>query len=67
MYICICNQVTDREIRRAVKNGADCMVELRDQLGVAGCCGKCAGHAREIIDEAATEGRDDFVTDPVPA
>lgn len=67
MYVCICNEVTDREIRRAVNNGADCVVELRDQLGVASCCGQCAGHAQEIIDESASESRADFLVDPFPA
>jgi bacterioferritin-associated ferredoxin len=51
MYVCICNAVTDRDIRRAAANGADNLYALRDRLGVASCCGSCAAHAVEILDD----------------
>lgn len=49
MYVCICNAVTDREIRQCAELGAQTVDELRDSLGVASCCGKCEGVAREIL------------------
>ncbi|WP_374356023.1 bacterioferritin-associated ferredoxin [Chitinimonas sp.] len=49
MYVCICNAVTDKQIRRAVHNGCDSMRELRMELGVASCCGKCAPDARSLL------------------
>lgn len=49
MYVCICNAVTDREIRQCAELGACTLDELRDSLGVASCCGKCEGDAREIL------------------
>jgi bacterioferritin-associated ferredoxin len=49
MYICVCNAVTDREIRQCAELGARTVDELRDSLGVASCCGKCEGPAREIL------------------
>lgn len=52
MYVCICNAITDRDIRRAAANGADNLYELRDRLGVASCCGSCADHAVEILNES---------------
>lgn len=52
MYVCICNAVTDKDIRRAAANGADTLYELQDRLGVASCCGSCADQATEILDEA---------------
>jgi bacterioferritin-associated ferredoxin len=49
MYICVCNAITDREIRQAVELGATTMLELRRNLGVAGNCGKCVDCARDIL------------------
>jgi bacterioferritin-associated ferredoxin len=47
MYVCLCNAVTDREIRGAVKLGARSLGDLQDTLGVATCCGRCTdAHAR---------------------
>ncbi|MBL8507408.1 MAG: (2Fe-2S)-binding protein, partial [Chitinimonas sp.] len=37
MYVCICNAVTDKQIRRAINDGCGSMRELRMELGVAGC------------------------------
>jgi len=51
MYICICKSVTDKQIRRAVAQGADNLYELRESLGVASGCGTCAGAAQEILDD----------------
>jgi bacterioferritin-associated ferredoxin len=53
MYVCICNAVTDRQIRAAVADGARSMRDLRRELGVCSCCGKCGPAARELLAEAA--------------
>ena len=52
MYVCICNSVTDKQIRRAAAGGVDNLYELRESLGVASGCGTCAGTAQEILDES---------------
>ena len=52
MYICICNSVTDKQIRRAAAQGADNLYELRETLGVASGCGTCAGAAQAILDDS---------------
>ena len=51
MYICICNAVTDREIRGAIALGSDTLQDLRNDLGVASCCGKCEPEARRVLSE----------------
>lgn len=51
MYVCICNAVTERQIRKCAHEGATTMAELREQLCVAGNCGKCAHHAKTILRE----------------
>ncbi|MBK5937544.1 MAG: bacterioferritin-associated ferredoxin [Halorhodospira halophila] len=53
MYVCICNAVTERQIREAVACGCASMRELRTRLGVAGCCGKCGPEARQLLGECA--------------
>jgi len=51
MYICICNAVTDREIRACARDGANSFAEVRDRLCVGANCGKCAREAKAIIRE----------------
>ena len=50
MYVCICNQVNDRRIADAVRKGARSLDDLRCELDVATCCGKCADDARRVIE-----------------
>lgn len=49
MYICICNGVTDSEIKEAVAKGATELADLQMTLGVATCCGKCADAACSFL------------------
>lgn len=51
MYVCICNGITDREIRKAARKGAASVAELRAELGVASSCGSCATLAQEVIND----------------
>ena len=50
MYVCICNAVSDHEIRGAVALGARSLDDLRGMLGVATCCGRCAVATQSIGD-----------------
>jgi len=52
MYVCICNAITDKQIRRAAADGASSVYDLQSKLGVATCCGGCADHAGEILSES---------------
>ena len=56
MYVCLCNAITDKQIRRAAAGGARTVTDLTDQLGVAACCGACHDTAAEIL--AAHRPRD---------
>ena len=51
MIVCVCNNISDREIRLAVDLGVSSMAELRRDLGVATCCGKCHTCAKEVLNE----------------
>ena len=51
MYVCLCEGVTDNQIRRCVKEtGVRNLRGLRRELGACGQCGKCAPEARAIIE-----------------
>ena len=49
MIVCVCNNISDREIRQAVDLGITSMDELRRDLGVATCCGQCASYAEDVL------------------
>lgn len=51
MIVCVCNNISDREIRQAVELGLTTMDELRRDLGVATCCGKCDSFAEDVLRE----------------
>jgi bacterioferritin-associated ferredoxin len=51
MYVCICNPVSDTEVRRCVRSGACTLSDLKMQLGIASQCGMCASAAASIIAE----------------
>ncbi|MEY2862592.1 MAG: hypothetical protein RLY58_299 [Pseudomonadota bacterium] len=55
MYICLCRAVTDRQIRQSVENGAESFREVREELDVGTCCGRCVPDARILIDETLAQ------------
>jgi bacterioferritin-associated ferredoxin len=55
MYICICNAITEREVRECVRRGCCSMDELSVELGVGTSCGRCRTVATEILNE--TQGQ----------
>lgn len=57
MYVCICNAVTDRQIKTAVQEGYGTFEQIQEQLDVATCCGQCESHAKEVIMEAKNDKR----------
>lgn len=56
MYVCLCNGITEGQIRDAVGDGARSLRELRQCLGVASCCGKCADIAQQVVHETLSGG-----------
>lgn len=53
MYVCICRQITDQQIRDFCRDGSATMAEAREALGLATDCGRCGKYARQIIAETA--------------
>ena len=52
MYVCLCNNVTDRAIREAAADGVHTLSELQRRTGCAGTCGSCADLAEEVLRES---------------
>ena len=51
MYVCICNAITDKQIRKAAEAGVRDLWDLQRELGVASGCGSCKEVASEILRE----------------
>jgi len=55
VYVCICNAVTDREVRACADLGVVTLEDLRHHTGVASCCGRCARTAEQMLREHAAQ------------
>lgn len=49
MYVCICNGLTDTQIREAITNGASTAAEVYAACGVDPVCGTCADVMIDMI------------------
>lgn len=63
MIVCVCHNVSDRKIRQAVREGVTSMPQLRDELKVGTCCGKCHSCAKTVLRESLEAGE----REPQPA
>ena len=52
MYICLCNAVTDHDIRREAADGVHTFAELQARTGCSDCCGSCEQEARATLNKA---------------
>lgn len=59
MIVCHCKAVTDRTIRKAVRNGARTRSEIASACAASTCCGGCAPAIDEIL-EAETRREPSF-------
>ncbi|MEX1033748.1 MAG: bacterioferritin-associated ferredoxin [Cellvibrionaceae bacterium] len=55
MYVCLCNGITDREIRQSIRDGANSLQDLHDHLGVGSQCGQCACLSQELLEQTIGE------------
>jgi len=57
VYICLCNSVTDSDIRRVADDGVRNMKQLKTETGCGMGCGKCIEAAKSVLDEALHHNR----------
>jgi bacterioferritin-associated ferredoxin len=66
VYVCVCNGVTERDIRQAAAGGCRSMTELTMRTGCGATCGSCVPMACELLDEiqreTATQAHGNVVT-----
>ena len=55
MFVCICNAITDHDIKETIAAGANTMSDLQAQLGVATCCGCCGELAASFLTEISDQ------------
>ena len=51
MIVCVCNALTEAEVRDAARAGAACPVAAYARLGSEPHCGCCLDHAQSLIDD----------------
>jgi|KBSSwiStaDraftv2_1062776.scaffolds.fasta_scaffold6554167_2 bacterioferritin-associated ferredoxin len=51
MIVCVCHNISESEIKAAIKSGLDDMHLLRENLGIGSCCGKCKSCTKKILRE----------------
>ncbi len=62
MYVCICNAITEKQIRKAAESGVEDLWGLQRKLGVAAGCGSCKDMASAILSDSRQARRH---TEPV--
>ncbi len=67
MYVCICNGITDHDIRRAADAGCATLSELTMRTGVGACCGTCVDTAAALLEEARPAACGELVALPLVA
>jgi bacterioferritin-associated ferredoxin len=67
MYICLCNGVTEHQIRACAAEGACTLRELQHCLGVGAGCGRCAQAAKQLLDEHSPNGTRSLVANGLSA
>ena len=52
MYVCLCNAVTQSDIRNAVDDGVRNLKQLRQATDCGAICGSCNDMALEVLQQA---------------
>jgi bacterioferritin-associated ferredoxin len=51
MYVCVCKAVTDRQVVKAINEGACTRRQLMQCTGAGGVCGKCSQSIKSLLEE----------------
>jgi bacterioferritin-associated ferredoxin len=65
MYICVCNAVTDSDIRNAVDDGVSSLKQLKRTTGCANSCGCCREEATAVLQRALAQRRESRSLSPL--
>ena len=53
MIVCVCNRITEKDVREAARRGARTPEDAYARQGCEPQCGCCLDYAQDIIDEEA--------------
>lgn len=56
MYVCICKNVTEKDIERAIDDGAWSFDCLQQRLEVSTCCGQCEPTVADCLEKSLKSG-----------
>lgn len=57
MYVCVCNAITESDIRTAAAEGVRNLKQLTRASGLGSACGCCKEMAVEVLQQALAEER----------
>ncbi|MBL4772437.1 MAG: (2Fe-2S)-binding protein [Alcanivoracaceae bacterium] len=61
MYVCICHSVTDKDIKKSIRQGAKNLQDLKTMTGCATGCGSCADYAVEVLESYQKKSVPEFL------
>ena len=56
MYVCLCNGFTERDVHRAVAEGASSPGKVYRALETAPQCGRCKSQIKDMLNEHGASG-----------
>ena len=51
MYVCVCNAVSERQVRRCIEDGIDNLAHIKRHCQFRRSCGSCSACIRAMINE----------------
>ncbi|WP_373974838.1 (2Fe-2S)-binding protein [Chitinibacter sp. SCUT-21] len=64
MIVCVCNNVSDKAIRKAVEqDGVRSYIQLQRATQAGTCCGKCTSCAKQVLHEAVQSYEEKMLAD----
>jgi len=60
----VCKQITEKQIKQAISNGASSIEAIRETLGAASECGSCLDCVKDIITECSIPVESIKIIDP---
>lgn len=55
MFVCVCNAITEAQVRESVAAGADSLEALQLETGLGSCCGTCTDAASSYLPGACAQ------------
>ena len=52
MYVCVCNAIRERDVRRQIAEGACTPMDIFKAAGAEPCCGRCIPDMERLLGEA---------------